>query len=420
MQNIYDTIYYDSLTRLPNVQQFRILTRQIINSQSMRSQGMAFVYFDLKNSRGSEKGSRNSSDQVLEIVAQMIQTTFQGRIAGRLSQDHFAVVTTNDSLPDRLEEISEDIRALGRSIPFDLKAGIYVVDPSDTDADMCLDKARVACRSISDKADVHFAYYDSKLDTQSHMQSYLRRHLKSAMERRLIAPFYQPLADAASGKTCCYEAQARWEDPVYGNMGPDEYTDTLEEYHLIHEVDLFLIRQVCEECNTARGHGSKLLPVAVRISKTDFILADVVEEVEAILEEMNIPGTFLRIEISENALHGDKDGLIRSAMERFRQLGIEVWIDDFGGGYSSLLNLKDCPCDALKLDKSFLEGLKDGSRALQVLSSVVRMADMLGLKTVVKGVETKETADILKGTGCDMEQGSCFGQPLSLKQLRLT
>lgn len=418
MQNIYDTEYYDSLTRLPNLQQFRILSRQIMNSQAMRSQGMAFVYFNLKNLRDLRKTqSLQNANMLIEITAQTIQTTFQGRIVARLSQEHFAVITTNDGLPDRLEEIYDDIHALQHDVTIDLKAGIYLLDPFDTDADMALDKARVACSSINDKADVHFTYYDSKLDTRSKLQSYVREQLRSAIEAGRISPYYQPLADASSGKTCCYEVHAQWQDPVYGSFSPEEYTSLLEEYHLIHELDLCLIRQVCRNYNTLRERGVSPLPVAVRVSKLDLILVDMVREIDTILEDLKVPRSYLHIRIAESAFSMDTDYLLGKAIGKLRGLGYEVWLDDFGSGRSSLYDLRDYPFDTVIIDRCFTAGIEEGSRSCALLSAMIKMLKSLGMKTVVSGADTEEISGILKNIGCDMKQGSCFGRPVSLEEL---
>lgn len=420
MQNIYDTDYYDNLTRLPNLQQFRLLSREIIDSQAMRSQGMAFVYFSLKDFGNSRKhGLKQNDDWILEMVSQAIQSTFQGRIVARLSRNHFAVITTNDGLPERLEDIYGDIRVLRRDVTTELKTGIYILDPSDDDADRALDKARIACQSIVDKADEHFIYYDSKLDTQSQLQSYIREHLLSAIDEERIIPYYQPIVEPLTGNVCCYEVCPRWDDPVYGTLEPEEFSNILEENHLIQELELALIRQVCGNYNLMKEQGLPLFPVVLKLSKVDFILTDIVEEIDQLLGNMNVPRGYLSIEIEEEAFSGDSEYVIGDAVNRLRRLGFRVWMEDFGSGYSSLYNLGRYTLDVLKVDESFVSGLKKGSQQEAVLSSIIRMAEVLHLQTVIQGVDTEETCGILKNIGFDMEQGSCFGQPVPIEKLIL-
>lgn len=420
MQNIYDTDYYDNLTRLPNLRQFRILSKQIIQSQAMRTQDMVFVYFSLKNFMDFRKYHRKEDgDTLIELVAQIIQTTFQDRIAARISKEHFAVITTNDGLPSRLEEIYDDIHALRHDVAIELKAGIYVVDPADEDADAALDKARTACKSITDKTDVHYIYYNSKLDAQSMLSRYVREQLRDAIAEGHIVPYYQPLVDAYTGKTCCYEVYARWRAPVYGELGPEEFADVLEEYHLIHELDLWLIRQVCENFHRMREQGLPLFPVVVSISGKDFIFVDMADEIETIMTNMKVPRNYLHLEIEEHAFSEDSGYVLEKATEKLRKLGYEIWVDDFGRGYSSLRNLENYVFDVLKIDRSFMSDLKKESRSLKVLSAIVQMAKTMGLKTVIQGVETEKDAGILKNIGCDMEQGSCFGRPVPLDTLIL-
>lgn len=418
MQNTYKKDYDDRFTRLPNLQQFRILSRQIIGSQAMRSQGMAFVYLNLKSPR-SRAEEANDDDLLLETVVQAVQATFQGRIVARLSKYHLAVVTTNICLPERLEEMYEDIRALRHNIPIELKAGIYILDPSDDDPELALDHASAACRSINDRTDTHIVYYDSRLDMAGRMQSYVRSHLLSAIGQKQIVPCYQPLADHATGKICCYEVKAGWKDPALGWLYPEEFRDVLEEYRLIKKLDLFLVRQVCENFNILKARGLPLLPAIVKISESDFGLMDVVEEIDAILRGMNVPRDYLYIEITESALSGEHRELVGKGTDEFRNLGYQVWLDDFGSGYASLLNLQKHRFDALKVDRVFLENLQVKSRSYEVLSAIAAMAEELHLKTVIQGVETEGIHNLLKNLGHDMEQGSFLGIPVPLEKLKL-
>ena len=235
-----------------------------------------------------------------------------------------------------------------------------------------------------------------------------------ALEKRYIRVYYQPVVRAISRQACSFEALARWDDPVLGMLRPDSFIGVLEEHRLIHRLDIFVLREVCARIRETIDEGFYPIPVSVNLSRLDFELCDIFAAVDEAAREFRIPHNFLYIEITES-MFSDNMELMHTVIDRFRGAGYQVWMDDFGSGYSSLNVLKDFIFDELKVDMRFLSAFHLRSR--QILTFVIHMAKDIEIHTLVEGVETEDQFRFLRDIGCEKVQGYLFGQPQPYKEL---
>ena len=240
------------------------------------------------------------------------------------------------------------------------------------------------------------------------LEEYIMDHLDEAIEKEYIKVFYQPVIRTVSRQLCGLEALARWEDPVWGLLPPESFVSVLEKRRRIHDLDAFIVRKVCARYRDAMLNRGVLVPVSINLSRLDYELCDIFNVVESSVTSYKIPRKCLCIEITESALN-DRDAIMRGAIEQFRGAGYQVWMDDFGSGYSSLNVLKDYHFDELKVDMWFLSDFHPRSK--QILSSIVHMAKEIDIQTLVEGVETEEQFQFLRNIGCEKVQGYLFGQP---------
>jgi EAL domain-containing protein (putative c-di-GMP-specific phosphodiesterase class I) len=279
---------------------------------------------------------------------------------------------------------------------------------------VAIDKARAACNTIKRHPGKSLAYYDGTLDTHVRRRQYVINNVKKAVSEGWIKVFYQPVVrcDTGKGELCGYEALARWDDPLHGLLPPKAFIGALERFHLINKLDEYIVGQVCEHQAAVLAAGKQAVPVSVNLSRLDFQLCDIFEVVRDACERWNIPHELLAVEITESALDGSSN--LRCEMDRFRAAGFEVWMDDFGCGYSSLNLLKDYEFDVLKVDMEFLRDMEANLRSKTIVASVIAMAQSLGIRTLVEGVETQAQREFLQQIGCDMMQGYLFGKPRPL------
>ena len=209
----------------------------------------------------------------------------------------------------------------------------------------------------------------------------------------------------------------RWEDPKFGMLSPGDFITTLEEFHLIHLVDTYVVRKVCQDYKRLQEKGEALVPISINISRLDFELCDIFGVVEHTRAEYGVPTEMLDLEITESALNQNV-GYIRSECDKMREMGYRIWIDDFGSGYSSLNTIGDYNFDVLKLDMVFLRSLENGRRTGKLMSYIVQGAKAMGISPLCEGVETEGHFDFLREIGCERAQGYFFGKPMPMEETR--
>jgi len=239
-------------------------------------------------------------------------------------------------------------------------------------------------------------------------REFVRDSFEDALEAGHIQVFYQPVIRSISRKLCSFEALARWIDPERGFMRPDQFIPVLEEERLIHLLDTYVVYEACARIRDCMEEGTTPIPISVNLSRLDFELCDVFAMVEHAVNGYQIPHDFLYIEITESVV-AERGDHLRDVIERFRAAGFQIWMDDFGSGYSSLNVLKDFSFDEIKLDMQFLTSFDQRSR--RIMTSVIQMAKEIDIHTLAEGVETEEQFRYLRNIGCEKVQGYYFGKP---------
>jgi len=243
---------------------------------------------------------------------------------------------------------------------------------------------------------------------------YVTTHIDEAITKGWIKVYYQPVIRSLTGQLCGAESLARWIDDKYGFIGPDKFVSALEEKKLVHKLDCFMIDRVCNDIHNHLIKGLPTVPVSINMSRLDFIMCDMLKALEDAIEKYNIPRDYIHIEITESMIVQDEK-LMTDIITRFRSRGYEIWMDDFGSGYSSLTLLKDYEFDLLKMDMRFLSSMNDKAKTL--MRCTIEMAKKIGIKTLCEGVETFEQAEFLKSIGCGKLQGYYYSKPLPLEEM---
>lgn len=241
------------------------------------------------------------------------------------------------------------------------------------------------------------------------MENYILEHFDEALKNKWIKVYYQPVVRTITGAFCGAEALARWNDPEKGLLSPAEFIPVLEDTGRITELDLYVLEQICQDYQMVSKRGNRVVPVSFNLSRKDLLHNDIIERIEAIMARYNVPRELVNAEITESAFVEDVEQ-IGPALKKLHELGYQVWMDDFGSGYSSLGILKDYSFDEIKIDMSFLS--KFDKKARNILRSVVTMAKRIGVQTLAEGVETKEQYVFLYTIGCEKIQGYYFGRPM--------
>ncbi len=410
----------DSLTGLFNMSFFYHKIQGLISSPEILRQQVAFIHFDIPNFKlYNERHGFKLGDELLCDVARVIREVFYGATVSRFSDDHFVVFATGNKseIIDNVEEVykrillSDDVNKKVR-----IKAGIYFLDDSRAEVGLACDHARLACNNIKNRHDVNYCIYDEMLRDKLRRQQYVVDHIDDALAEDYIKVFYQPIIRVSTGEICGFEALVRWVDPKMGLLSPGDFIETLEHFHLIHLVDEFMVKKVCQDYSTLYEMGMDLVPASINISRLDFEICDVFKLLEDFTEIYGVPKNMIEVEITESAFN-DNTGLIKSEVKKIRDAGYEVWIDDFGSGYSSLNTISDYDFDVLKLDLVFLRSMDKNPKTKTLMEYIIKAATQMGVSPLCEGVETEEHYNFLKDTGCERCQGFYFGKPMPMEEL---
>ncbi|MCR4694443.1 MAG: EAL domain-containing protein [Pseudobutyrivibrio sp.] len=240
------------------------------------------------------------------------------------------------------------------------------------------------------------------------LKEYVVNNIEKACANGWIEAFYQPVIRTMTNRLCGMESLARWNDPEYGFLSPADFVGPLENANKITMLDCAVLENVCATLSARMRANKPVLPVSVNFSRLDFKNYDMVKIVEETVAKYDLPRHFIHIEITESIVVSNEK-LMGRVINDFRSLGYEIWMDDFGSGYSSFNLLKDFQFDMLKLDMDFLSSFTEKSKA--IVSSVIIMAKDIGMSTLAEGVETKEQVDFFRTIGCGRMQGYYFGKP---------
>ncbi len=414
----YKSYEVDELTGLSNLVFFRNKLAEVLKAgPSEGPERLALVYFNIENFKGyNERFGFEAGDELLLLISGAIGRAFPGCLAARFSADQFMVATTEKRAIEGIREVRTAFRYRIKDSSIWLKAGVNIVEEREENAGLVCDRAKLACDAIKGRRDVFYRIYDGALKQQIVQRRYVLDHFDDALKNGWIKIFYQPIMRVATGEICDEEALARWVDPEEGLISPASFIPVLEEARLIHQLDLYMVRRACENMKRIHDSGMEVAPVSINLSRLDFELCDIVTEVEAILEEFDVPRRMLSVEVTESALAGNQE-FLKTEIDRFRDDGFEVWMDDFGSGYSSLHLLTDYKFDLVKVDMGFLRDFETNEQTRIMLAHVISMAKELGLKTLVEGVETPEQLAFLKAIGCGRAQGYLLGRPASLRDV---
>ena len=414
---LYRRVNFDYLTGLPSMTYFFELAEERRKDAQAQSQAMAMLFLDLNGMRYyNEKYGFSEGNNLIQDFAKLLVSQFGSQCCCRLAQDHFAAFAPAEGLEDRLNAIFKQAEGLngGRSLP--VRVGIYLNTMKDVGAIVACDRAKAACDINRNTFVSRYAYYSEDMQASAQRKQYILNTLDRAIREQWIKVYYQPIIRAANGCVCDEEALARWIDPDKDMLSPAEFIPVLEESRLIYKLDLYVVDRIIEKLRVQAEAGLYIVPVSVNLSRADFDACDVVEEIRRRVDAAGIGRDKLTIEITESIIGSDFD-FMKAQIERFQKLGFQVWMDDFGSGYSTLDVLQSIHFDLIKLDMRFLQQFDEGDKSRIILTELVRMAMGLDTETVCEGVETEAQAEFLREIGCTKLQGFFYCRPIPMEQV---
>ena len=408
---------YDSLTGLPNMTYFFELTKASRIQTHKNGDSCSFVFINLNGMKFyNRKYGFADGDELLKNVANILIQYFGSEKACRIGQDNFAVFALSDNLEETIKDVFVELDEVTGKRNISMRVGIYPDTMGVVETSLACDRARYACNTIKHNQVSDYVFFNEDMLEYETNRQYVIDNLDRAIEEKWIQAYYQPIIRAANGRVCDEEALARWIDPVKGMLSPAEFIPVLEDSKLIYKVDLYMVDQVLEKLKKQKDKGLYVVPNSINLSRTDFDVCDMVDEITRRVDAAGIGRDKLTIEITESVVGSDFE-FIKTQVERFQSLGFHVWMDDFGSGYSSLDVLQSIHFDLIKLDMRFLRQFERNEKSRIILTELVRMAISMGTDTVTEGVETQEQVEFLRDIGCTKLQGFHYCRPIPLDNI---
>ncbi|TQF40451.1 diguanylate cyclase [Bradyrhizobium sp. UNPF46] len=413
--------YHDGLTDLPNRAAFLQALTQMIEACEGTGEEFAVLCVDLDGLKEvNDVFGHALGDKLLIEVAQRLQDSARGGVVARLSGDEFGLIIDGKqpdaglALAQQLgEAVAKEFQIDGRAVRAGATTGMAIFPHNGTDGASLLANAGAALFRAKQKSRGTISLYQPEMDQQIRDRRVLHQDLSMAIKNGELSLAFQPQGVAghsvAESEIIGFEALARWQHPVRGQVSPAEFIPIAEESGLIVEMGEWILRETCREA----ASWPKPLQVAVNLSPAQFMHGDVVGLVHSILIETGLAPGRLELEITEGVLIEDFDrGL--ALLRRLKALGVRISMDDFGSGYSSLSYLQAFPFDKIKIDRAFIINLGRNPQSAAIVRAVIDLGHGLEMSIIAEGVETVEQLAFLAKEGCDGVQGYLLGKPLPI------
>lgn len=410
-ENLFVAANTDNVTGMLNKEQFYVCANELLRKaegESLHTQ-YAITYCNIRNFRYyNVKHGKTEGDKVLRELCEMIHSVSGTDLNARFSSDHFVALVRKDVVEERVCRVHEAFSEKYGDVGMSLKVGVFEIEHEGEDVAKICDLAKVACDKIRDSYD-YIRFYDEQIGKNVDMEAYIIQNFDKAVHERNIHVYYQPVIRTINDSLCSMEALARWIDPERGLISPGDFIPILEDNQLITKLDLYVLEEICRDMRAKNDKGDITVPVSLNLSRLDFLMCDIFEEVEKVVHKYGLARDMIHLEITESMVMKDPTVLKRD-MKRFRDAGYEIWMDDFGSGFSSLNALREFDFDEIKLDMQFLRSFDEKTRRL--IRSIVSMAKEMQIRTLAEGVETQEQYDFLREIGCEKVQGFLFSPPV--------
>ena len=422
---------HDSLTQLPNRAYLmeRLDTMLALARRHERMVAVLFVDLD-RFKRVNDSLGHHVGDGLLREVARRISSTVRDAdVVSRLGGDEFIVVlsdvaTRQDATAvagKLIENISTEMNIEGHPISVSPSIGISVFPADGESTGELVRHADAAMHHAKEKGRANYQLFKPAMFQQAYETLDKERQLKTALVDKQFVVHYQPKRKHADGDIVGLEALVRWQHPTRGLVGPDEFIGFAEAHGLIAGIDRWVLETACRQLKAWHAQGCAMVTVAVNMSALSFKHRDLVQQIAAVLKEIELEPKYLEIEITESLLIENSSEVLEK-LQQLHAMGIRLTIDDFGTGYSSLAYLKRFPIDKLKIDRSFVSQVTkvgvDRAASSAIPTAIIQMARSLSLETVAEGVETQEQLETLSEMGCDQFQGNLISHPVSAQDVR--
>lgn len=408
------TANHDMLTQLPN----RTLLQKSIDEAIEKEQPFALLLVDVDDFKLiNDTAGHDAGDALLCAFGErLIEAIGDGGTVGRLGGDEFAIVLTSFESLQQLSALVAEIMlklrepCIHNGHVLDCKGtiGISLYPEHGTNRPKLLKNADVALYAAKNSGKGHCQIFRPEMRNELSRRSAMIAFAKAALENDRILPYYQPKIELLSGKPVGFEALLRWRHPSGGVRTPAKIAAAFEDLTLAAEMSDAMIARVITDMRTWREEGVPFGHVAINAAAAEFRRGDFADRLLERMQLNNIPPEALQVEVTETVFLGRGAEYVERALKALSNQGIKIALDDFGTGYASLSHLKDFPVSIIKIDRSFVQELKERRDHAPIIDAVINLARTLNIQVVAEGIESPIQHEFLLMRGCDHGQGHLY------------
>jgi diguanylate cyclase (GGDEF)-like protein len=411
----------DRLSGLSNRDGLGLAVDALVASARQSKRNVLLLYLDLDGFKEvNDSYGHGTGDQLIRAVAAGLRVLIpEGAVLARIGGDEFAIafVSAEESaaalqLSEQiLDFLAEPLEIGRRVVVVGASIGIATSPAGAIGREELVRRADLAMYKAKEAGRARMTLYDPVMDADREQRNALELDLRMAIENGELTLAYQPLVDAATHEMNGVEALVRWNRPGHGPVSPDIFIPIAETSGLIESLGLFVLRKACE---TAKQWPE--LKISVNVSPGQFRNPAFTDYVRYVLKQTQIEAQRVTLEITEGYMIQNPQRT-RQSIERLKGLGVMVALDDFGSGFSSIGYLRQFGFDRIKIDRSLIMEINEGTRQREMLQATVALARSLDIPVTAEGIETEEQAIAVRLVGCDSLQGYFFGKPMPPEQI---
>jgi diguanylate cyclase (GGDEF)-like protein len=418
--------HHDVLTGLPNRLLFRDRLSKAIELARRQNERLAVLFMDLDKFKYiNDSLGHGVGDDLLKSVARRLESCMRrSDTVSRQGGDEFILLLSHIAQPeDAAVTAGKILAALApphlidqQELHISASIGISIYPEDGTDAEALTKSADTAMYNAKENGRDNYKFFEQEMNARAIHRQSIEASLRRALACGEFVLHYQPKIDLQSHMIVGVEALIRWQHPKLGLVPPLQFLPIAEDCGLILPIGRWVLREACLQAHAWRQAGLPPIAIAVNTSALEFRDKNFLENTRATLGDTGLEPHYLEFELTESVLMQDGE-FTNSMLRALTDLGVKLAIDDFGTGYSSLSYLRRFPIDALKIDRSFVNGVTSSPDDAAIVSAVIGMGKSLKLRVVAEGVETPEQCEFLLAQHCDEGQGYYFSRPVAAKDI---
>ena len=418
--------YHDALTGLSNRVSFEDHLFKLLASAEDEKLTFALLFIDLDRFKViNDTLGHDIGDAVLNIIAKRLTRVLkEGTLISRWGGDEFVVILENISSTGEISIITTNIlnslkapmEIASHHLVTSASIGISIYPDNGTDANTLIKHADSAMYLAKDMGKNTFRYYTEDLSQKIQERLKIDMALHNALAQHEIFMVFQPQYDLQTKKIISLEALVRWKNKDLGRLSPELFIPVAEDSGLIVSLGYFIFEESCKAFKKMKESGLELQHIAINVSAIQFKETHLLDIFLSLVRRYELTPQEIELEITERFIMENTQTNM-AMLQTFKDHGFKISIDDFGTGYSSMSYLKQLPANTIKIDKSFIDDIAEGSSDNLIIEAITALSKALGYTIVAEGIETQEQEDFLASIKCDIGQGYLFSKPISCQEV---